>query len=79
MVIHGSCLKHSDSPRKRLLTSGHVIRSIVRDQRPGPVPNGCRGCRRGPVARSPSQDFRVEQLIQLVTDVGVHPAVNYRV
>lgn len=79
VVIRGPCLKHSDSFRKRLLTSRHVIRSIVRDQRSGSVPHGCRGRCRGPVSRSPSQDFCVEQLKQLVADIGVHPAVDNRV
>lgn len=64
---------------ERLLTARHVVGRVVRDQGPGPVPDGRRGRHRGPVVRPAPQDFRIYQLVQLVPDVGVHPAVDDRV
>jgi len=58
------------------LTAGHIVGSVIRDQRSGPVPDGRGSCDRRTVVQRTSQDFRVEQLVQLVTDVGVHPSVN---
>lgn len=71
-------LQHGDTPGERLLAARHEVRR-VRDQRPGPVPDRGRGRHRGPGVRLPPQDFRVEQLVQLVPDVRVHPAVYDRV
>lgn len=71
-------LQHGDAPGERLLAAGYEVRR-VRYQRPGPVPDRGRGRHDGPGVRLPSQDFRVEQLVQLVPDVRVHPAVYDRV
>lgn len=76
---HGD-LQHGDAPGERLLAAGRVIGRVVRDQRPrGPVPHRRRGRHHGPRVLPPAQDLRVEQLVQLVPDVGVHPAVDDRV
>lgn len=69
-------LQDGHAPRELLLAAGYIVGSIVRDQRPRPVSHGRRCRDRGPGLLRPSQDLGVEQLVQLVTDVGVHPSVD---
>lgn len=74
-----SPLENGHTPGKCLLTAGYVIGSVVRDQRTVPGPDSRSGCDGRPGVQPASQDVRVEQLIQLVPNVRVHPSVDDRV
>lgn len=73
-------LKHGHPPGERLVAARHAtVGRVVRDQRTVPGPDGRRGRGRGPGVRPTVQHVRPEQLVQLVPDVRVHPAVDDRV
>lgn len=75
-----SPLENGHTLGERLLTAGYVIGGVVRDQWTVPGRPDGRGGRDGrPGVRTASQDVRVEQLVQLVPNVRVHPSVDDRV
>lgn len=73
-------LKHGHPSGERLVAARHAtVGRVVRDQRTVPGPDGRRGRGCGPGVRPTAQHVRPEQLVQLVPDVRVHPAVDDRV